>query len=105
CYGMAGCGVTALIASSATGTLVLPADGVGWLGLALLTLFYGSSITALFVLQPRMRSASDVAVLNFEPVAVLFLGWVILGQSLAMKQVAGALVVIACIVAIGAAKR
>ena len=103
--GMASCGAAALVAASATGTLVLPADGVGWLGLALLTLFYGSSITALFVLQPRMRSASDVAVLNFEPVAVLFLGWVILGQSLAMKQVAGALVVIACIVAIGTAKR
>ncbi len=105
CYGMAGCGVAALIAAGATGTLVLPADGPGWLGLALLTVFYGSSITALFVLQPRMRSASDVAVLNFEPVAVLFLAWAILGQALAPEQVAGALIVIGCIVAIGTAKR
>jgi drug/metabolite transporter (DMT)-like permease len=105
CYSMASCGVAALAAAAATGTLVLPADGAGWLGLALLTLFYGSSITALFVLQPRMRSTSDVSVLNFEPVAVLFMGWAILGQALAPKQVAGALVVIGCIVAIGTAKR
>jgi drug/metabolite transporter (DMT)-like permease len=105
CYSMASCGVSALLAAAATGTLVLPADGLGWLGLALLTLFYGSSITALFVLQPRMRSASDVTVLNFEPVAVLFLGWAVLGQSLAPEQVVGALIVIGCIVAIGTAKR
>jgi drug/metabolite transporter (DMT)-like permease len=52
-----------------------------------------------------MRSASDVAVLNFEPVAVLFLAWAILGQALALEQVAGALIVIGCIVAIGTAKR
>ena len=52
-----------------------------------------------------MRSASDVAVLNFEPVAVLFLGWAVLGQGLEPRQVAGALIVIGCIVAIGTAKR
>jgi drug/metabolite transporter (DMT)-like permease len=105
CYSMASCGAAALAAASATGTLALPADATGWLGLALLTLFYGSSITALFVLQPRMRSASDVSVLNFEPVAVLFLGWAILGQALSPTQLAGALIVIGCIVAIGTAKR
>jgi drug/metabolite transporter (DMT)-like permease len=105
CYGMASCGVAALAAAGATDTLVLPADATGWLGLVLLTLFYGSSITALFVLQPRMRSTSDVSVLNFEPVAVLFLAWAILGQSLAPVQLAGALLVIGCIVAIGTAKR
>ncbi len=101
---MASCGAVAL-AAAATGTLALPADGTGWLGLTLLTLFYGSAITALFVLQPRMRAASDVAVLNFEPVALLFLGWVILGQGLAPLQIAGALIVIGAVVALGMAKR
>ena len=103
-YTMASCGVVALAAVAATGTLALPADGMGWLGLTLLTLFYGSAITALFVLQPRMRSASDVAVLNFEPVALLVLGWVILGQELAPLQIAGALIVIGSVVALGMAK-
>jgi drug/metabolite transporter (DMT)-like permease len=102
---MAGCGAVALAGAAATGTFALPADGMGWLGLTLLTLFYGSAITALFVLQPRMRSASDVAVLNFEPVALLVLGWVILGQGLAPLQIAGALIVIGAVVALGMAKR
>ncbi len=102
---MASCGAVALGGAAATGTFVLPADGTGWLGLALLTLFYGSAITALFVLQPRMRAASDVAVLNFEPVALLFLGWAILGQALAPLQIAGALVVIGAVFALGMTKR
>ena len=102
---MASCGAVAFAAAAATGTLMFPADGTGWLGLALLTLFYGSAITALFVLQPRMRSASDVAVLNFEPVALLFLGWAILGQSLSALQIAGAFVVVGSVVALGFAKR
>lgn len=105
CLTLASCGAVALAGALATGTLVAPADGTGWLGLGLLTLFYGSSITGLFVLQPRMRSASDVAVLNFEPIAVLFLGWAVLGQGLEPRQIAGALIVIGCIVAIGTAKR
>ena len=105
CLSMASCGALALVGALASGTLILPADATGWFGLGLLTLFYGSSITGLFILQPRMRSASDTAVLNFEPVAVLFLGWAILGQNLAPSQLAGAAVVICCIVAIATAKR
>ena len=102
---MASCGAVALAGALVSGTLVLPVDGTGWLGLALLTMFYGSAITALFVVQPRMHPASDIGVLNFEPVALLFLAWAILGQSLAPPQIAGALVVIAAIVALGTAKR
>ena len=101
---MASCSVLAFTAATATGMLVLPHDGPGWLGLALLTLFYGSAITALFVVQPHMRAASDVAVLNFEPVSLVFLGWAILGQSLAPMQIAGALVVVGAIIALGMAK-
>ena len=102
---MASCGAVALAVAGATGTLVLPADGTGWLGLALLTVFYGSAITALFVVQPHLRPASDIGVLNFEPVALIFLAWAILGQVLAPSQIAGALVVVAAIVALGTAKR
>jgi drug/metabolite transporter (DMT)-like permease len=103
-FTMSSCGAVAIAGAAATG-FALPADGTGWLGLILLTAFYGSAITALFVLQPRMRSSSDVAVLNFEPVALLFLGWVILDQSLSPLQIAGALVVIGSVVALGMAKR
>ncbi|HUL92459.1 MAG TPA: EamA family transporter [Burkholderiales bacterium] len=97
--------VLVLAVGAPAGLLALPADTAGWTGLLLLTLFYGSAITALFVLQPRLRSAADIATLNFEPIAVLLLGWAILGQSLEPRQIAGALVVIAAIVALATAKR
>ena len=102
---MLACGAVVLVAAGATGSLTLPHDRMGWLGLVLLTLFYGSAITALFVVQPHMRSAGDIAVLNFEPVALMFLGWVILGQSLSPMQIAGAIIVVGAIAALGTAKR
>jgi drug/metabolite transporter (DMT)-like permease len=95
----------ALAGGALTGTLALPADGAGWLGLGLLTLFYGSAITCLFVLQPRLAAASDVAALNFEPIAVLFIAWALLDQGMGTLQIAGALIVIGAIVAPGAARR
>jgi drug/metabolite transporter (DMT)-like permease len=97
--------VLVLAVGAPAGLLALPVDAAGWTGLALLTLFYGTAITSLFVLQPRLGAATDIAALNFEPIAVLALGWAILGQSLELRQIAGALVVIGAIVALGTAKR
>jgi len=97
--------VVVLAVGAPAGELALPADAAGWTGVALLTLFYGTAITSLFVLQPRLQAATDVAALNFEPIAVLVLGWAILGQSLEPRQIAGALVVIGAIVALGTGKR
>jgi drug/metabolite transporter (DMT)-like permease len=97
--------VLVLAVGTPAGLLTLPADAAGWTGLALLTLFYGTAITALFVLQPRLSAATDIAALNFEPIAVLVLGWAVLGQSLEPRQIAGALVVIGAIVALGTARR
>jgi drug/metabolite transporter (DMT)-like permease len=75
-----------------------PADAQGWIGLALLTLFYGTAFSLLFVLMPRLDMARNASALNIEPVAVLVLGWVVLGQALAPLQVVGALLVVAGIV-------
>lgn len=57
------------------------------------------------MLLPRLGSASDMAVLNFEPIAVLFLAWMLLGQSVAPLQIAGALIVVASIAVLGSARR
>ena len=97
--------ILVLAVAASTGQLALPGDGTGWTGLLLLTLLYGSGITSLFMLQSRLASASDVAALNFEPIAVLLLGWAVLGQGLEPRQIAGALIVIAAIVTLGTAKR
>ncbi len=80
------------------GALHWPADATGWLGLALLTLLYGTAFSGLFVLMPRLDMARNAAALNIEPIAVLVMGWLILGQKLAAIQVAGALLVVTGIV-------
>jgi drug/metabolite transporter (DMT)-like permease len=82
-----------------------PADGTGWLGLALLTAFYGIAITVLFTVLPKMGAVNNAAILNFEPVAALILGWLILGQSIAASQLFGGVIVIAAIVVLTTGKR
>jgi len=87
------------------GNLALPSNPDGWLGLGLLMFFYGTAFTALFVLLPRLDALNNSAALNFEPIAVLFLAWPILGQSVAPQQIAGALIVVGALIALGTAKR
>ena len=105
CVTMATVGALAFVAGTATGTLAMPADREAWIGLALLTLFYGTAITSLFMVLPRLESASDIAALNFEPIAVLLGAWMLLGQSLEPLQIVGTVIVVASIVAIGSGKR
>lgn len=88
----------------ATGSFALPHDAPGWIGLAILTLFYGSAITALFVVLPRIRAVNTAVAMNFEPIAALILGWLILGQSVGPLQILGAFIVIGAIIYIGSAK-
>ncbi|HXZ91355.1 MAG TPA: DMT family transporter [Burkholderiales bacterium] len=101
-------GVTAVVMlayGTAQHALALPADRTGWLGVALLTLLYGSAITALFTIVPRLAAASSTVALNFEPVAALLLGWAILAQKVAAHQIIGALVVISAIAFLGSGRR
>ncbi|HEX7055141.1 MAG TPA: EamA family transporter [Burkholderiales bacterium] len=85
--------------------LALPADGTGWLGLVLLTVFYGSAITALFIVLPRIEGSAATIGLNFEPIAVLGLAWVFLGQAVKPLQIVGAFLVVGAIAWLGTAKR
>jgi drug/metabolite transporter (DMT)-like permease len=43
--------------------------------------------------------------LNIEPIALLVLGWVVLGHSLTPLQIVGALLTVAAIVLLGVSKR
>jgi drug/metabolite transporter (DMT)-like permease len=89
------------LAGAVTHKLALPADRTGWLGLTLLTVLYGSAITAMFTVVPRIGAATNTAALNFEPVAALILGWVVLGQGMAARQIVGALIVVGAVILIG----
>ncbi len=97
--------VVTLAGGLAAGDFALPADGTGWIALALLTVFYGTAITSLFVVLPRLGAVNNMAVLNFEPIAVLGLAWAILDQTVAPLQVGGAFIVAGAIAWMGAGKK
>jgi drug/metabolite transporter (DMT)-like permease len=89
----------------ATDGFVLPRDAAGWTGLALLTVLYGFSITALFAVLPRLGAVNNAALMNFEPIAALFLAWGLLGQAIAPLQLVGAAIVIGAIIALASGTR
>jgi len=93
------------LSAVASGGFALPQAPAGWVGLVLLCVFYGAAFTALFVVLPRIGAVSNVVVLNFEPIFVLGLAWIILGQSVAPRQIVGAFIVVGAIVLLNAGKR
>mgnify|MGYP001048251793 FL=1 len=97
--------VVAIAAGLVDGHFDWPRDTAGWLALAALSVLYGSGITGLFVLLPRIGAVNNAAVMNAEPIIALFLGWVVLDQRVAPIQIAGAFVVIGAIVMLTTGRR
>jgi drug/metabolite transporter (DMT)-like permease len=97
--------VLALAGGSAAGDFKLPHDTTGWIAIAALTVLYGIAITATFVLLPRLGAVNNAVVLNFEPIAVLALAWVILDQKVAPLQIVGAFIVVGAIAMLGTGRK
>jgi drug/metabolite transporter (DMT)-like permease len=95
----------ALAGGAAAGDFAMPADGTGWIALLLLSVFYGTAITSLFVLLPKLGAVNNMAILNFEPIAVLGIAWVALGQAVAPLQIVGAFIVVGAIMWMGGGKK
>lgn len=102
---MAIAALVALATVGLQGGFHLPQAPAGWAGLALLTLLYGTGITILFTVLPRLGVVGNSAIMNVEPVFALVLGWMILGQAISPVQVIGALVVVGAVMALGMRKR
>lgn len=83
----------------------LPATPAGWVGLALLSLLYTLAFTTLFGLLPRLGAVNNAPILNFEPIAALALGSLVLGQRVLPTQVAGAFLVVGAIVYLTTGRR
>ena len=98
-------GVLAAAGALATGGFAWPASSAGWWGLALLTLLYGTGITLLFTVLPRLGVVGNSAIMNVEPVFALVLAWLVLGQAIAPVQVLGALLVVGAVIWLGLRKR
>ncbi len=97
--------VLTLAGGGAAGAFALPVDGTGWLALGLMGLFYSTAVTSLFVVLPRIGVVNNSAALNFEPIAVLVMGWILLGQTMAPLQIVGAAIVIGAILALSTGKK
>lgn len=97
--------VAAIAGGAVSGDFMLPADGTGWIALVLLTVFYGIAITSLFVLLPKLGAVNNMAIMNFEPIAVLGIAWMALGQAVAPLQVLGAFIVIGAIMWMGSERK
>jgi drug/metabolite transporter (DMT)-like permease len=93
--------VLALVGVTTQGGLHWPQAAPGWWGLAGLTLLYGTGFTILFTVLPKLGVVGNSAIMNVEPIFALLLAWAVLGQSIAPLQVAGGLLVVATVVALG----
>ena len=98
---MAGVGVLALAGVAWQGGFHLPAAAAGWWGLAALTFLYGTAFTIMFTVLPRLGVVANSAIMNVEPIFALVLAWAILGQAIALLQVAGGLIVVATVIWLG----
>jgi drug/metabolite transporter (DMT)-like permease len=98
-------GLLALGLVATQGGFQLPQAPSGWWGLAALTCLYGTAFTIMFTVLPRLGVVGNSAIMNVEPVFALVLAWLILGQAIAPVQVAGALVVVGAVMALGLRKR
>ncbi|OYU47080.1 MAG: EamA family transporter [Rhizobiales bacterium PAR1] len=96
--------VIASLGGFATDGFALPQDRIGWIALATLTLFYGTAISALFVVLPRIGILNNASVMNFEPVAALLLGALILGQTITPLQVVGVVIVLGAMLGMASGK-
>lgn len=83
----------------------MPQAAAGWWGLAALTFLYGTAFTIMFTVLPRLGVVGNSAIMNIEPIFVLVLAWVLLGQQVAPSQVAGSLLVVATVVWLGTRRR
>jgi len=86
------------------GGLQWPTAPTGWWGLLGLTVLYGTAFTIMFTVLPRLGVVGNSAIMNIEPIFALVLAWAILGQSIALVQVGGGLLVVATVVWLGTRK-
>jgi len=96
--------VLVVVGASAAGAQALPRDGLGWMGLAMLAVFYCIAMMSLFYVLPRVPATSTGA-LNFEPIALLVLTWVILEHRVTLTQSIGALVTVSAIAWLGMSRK
>lgn len=98
-------GLIALVVVVSQGGPHWPQSELGWWGLGLLTFLYGTALTIMFTVLPRLGVAGNSAIMNVEPVFALVLAWAVLDQQIAAVQLLGALLVVGAVMWLGLRKR
>ncbi len=93
--------VIALAGVVSQGGFQMPQAPIGWFGLLMLTFLYGTVFTIMFTVLPRLGVVGNSAIMNIEPIFALALAWAILGQSIALIQIAGGVLVVATVMVLG----
>lgn len=94
-------GVLSVSISGFNQDLQWPVDSVGWWSIGFLVVCFGAGFTIMFSLLPKLGVVSNSPILSVEPVAVLVLAWVVLGQTIDALQVIGSLIVVAAVMTLG----
>jgi drug/metabolite transporter (DMT)-like permease len=81
----------------ATGDFALPRSVPGWAGMLGMTGFYAFAMIGIFAASARYGAMRSAFWLNFEPIAAVLLSALILGQTLAPVQLAGAALVVSAL--------
>ena len=80
--------------SAIAGSFTLPVAQAGWAGLGGVIVFYAFGMIGIFTATVKLGPARTGFFMNFEPIATVLLSAVLLGQTLAPVQLAGAALVI-----------
>jgi drug/metabolite transporter (DMT)-like permease len=83
-----------VIACLVTGDVHLPATALGWTGAIGTAGFYAFGMIGIFAASVRIGPTRTGFFMNFEPIAAVLLAALILGQTLAPIQLAGAALVV-----------
>jgi drug/metabolite transporter (DMT)-like permease len=102
---VAGAALLAIASNGFPAMSTWPRDQAGVLALIVLAIIYATAFSTLFVMMPRLNLARNAPALNIEPVATLFLGWAILGQTFNVTQSVGAAVVVCAIIVMSVFKK
>lgn len=97
-------GALAAVVAFTQGGFHWPQASAGWWGLGLLSFLYGTAFTLMFTVLPRLGVVGNSAIMNVEPVFALVLAWALLGQSIAVMQLLGALLVVVTVMWLGLRK-
>ncbi len=99
-YSHATCAVIMIAASLIVWEFPLPTTTRSWIAFVAVPIFYTVASVAFFAAVTRIGTVRTGLVMNFEPIAAMVFGFVILGQVLTPIQVAGAVLVVAAATAV-----